>query len=283
MHWETSSIERPIEPADDLGDAARKRMLSAKGEPLFFADWLQAVFIHYEVPAAELQRDVPFELDLRGGKAYVSLVAFTMRGMRPCHGGRLAAWLFKPVAGNDYLNFRTYVRHDGEPGIYFLTEWMNNRFSVRLGPLTFGLPHRFGELNYRHRDKTGILAGAVCEKTDGPSFAYEATLEKPDFAPCPAGSLDEFLMERYTAFTARRTKRRFFRIWHPPWKQQAIQVSVLDNRLLFGVCPWFSSATLAGANYSPGARDVWMGRPHQIARRGSVSRTTSSADTSTQV
>jgi hypothetical protein len=264
MHCETSSIERQVEAAGNPGDAARRRLLSVKGEPLFLADWLRAVFIHYEVPATELQRDVPFELDLHEGKAYVSLVAFTMRGMRPCRGGRLAAWLFKPIATNDYLNVRTYVRHEGEPGIYFLSEWMNNRFSVRLGPLTFGLPYHFGEFTYRHEHDAGILTGAVREKIHGPSFAYEATLDEPRFVPCPAGSLDEFLLERYTAFTAHKTKRRFFRIWHQPWRQQAIRVSVLDNRLLGRVWPWFSSATLAGANYSPGARDVWMGRPHQI-------------------
>jgi uncharacterized protein YqjF (DUF2071 family) len=141
---------------------------------------------------------------------------------------------------------------------------MNNPFSVRLGPLTFGLPHRFGELNYRHRDEAGILSGAVCEKIRGPSFAYEGRLDEPTFVPCPADSLDEFLMERYTAFTAHKTKRRFFRIWHPPWKQQAIRISVSDDRLLRRASPWFSAATLVGANYSPGAHDVWMGRPHQI-------------------
>jgi hypothetical protein len=264
MHCKTSSIERPVEAAGNPGDAARRRMLSVRGEPLFLADWLRAVFIHYAIPAAELQRDVPFELDLHNGAAYVSLVAFTMRGMRPFRGGRFAAWLFQPIASNDYLNVRTYVRHNGEPGIYFLSEWMNNRFSVRLGPLMFGLPYRFGELTYQHREDSGILTGAVREKIPGPAFAYEAILRKSPFVPCPAGSLDEFLLERYTAFTAHKNKRRLFRIWHQPWNQQPIRVSVSDNRLLSGVWPWFSAATPAGANYSPGARDVWMGRPHRI-------------------
>jgi hypothetical protein len=239
-------------------------LLSVRGEPLLLADWLRAVFVHYEVPAAALRREVPFELDLREGKAYVSLVAFTMRGMRPCRGGRLGAWLFKPIATNDYLNVRTYVRHDGEPGIYFLSEWMNNRFSVRLGPLAFGLPYRFGEMNYRHRHETGILNGEVCEKIGGGSFVYEARLIEPAFVPCPAGSLDEFLLERYTAFTAHKKKRRLFRIWHQPWAQQEIQVSVFDNRLLSRVWPWLADARLADGNFSPGARDIWMGRPHRI-------------------
>jgi uncharacterized protein len=262
MHCETSSIERIVE--SDFSETARRRLLSIKGEPLFLADWLRPIFVHYEVPVAKLQRDVPFELDLREGRAYVSLAAFTMRGMRPFRGGPLAAWLLRPIARNDFLNVRTYVRHRGEPGIYFLTEWMNNRFSVRLGPWTFGLPYRFGELNYEHQHENGKLSGAVRETIRGPAFQYDAELTQPIFATCPAGSLDQFLLERYTAYTAHKTKRRFFRIWHGPWVQQAIRITVARVDLLEKIWPWFGDATLIGANYSPGAKDVWMGRPHHV-------------------
>jgi uncharacterized protein YqjF (DUF2071 family) len=258
------NVEKPIETGDELNAAARRRMLSVKSEPLFFADWLHAVFIHYEVPADKLQRDVPFELDLHEGKAYVSLVAFTMCGMRPRCGGRLAAWLLKPIATNDYLNVRTYVRHRGETGIYFLSEWMNNRFSVRLGPLTFGLPYRFGELNYQHRHETGPVNGVVREKNARPSLAYEAKLNEPEFVPCSTGSLDEFLLERYTAFTCHQEKRRFFRIWHSPWAQTRAKILITDDQLIRTTWPWFANARLAGANYSPGAQNVWMGRPQRV-------------------
>jgi hypothetical protein len=264
MHCETLSIEKPVETTGNLGEAARRRLLSVKGEPLFLADWLRAIFIHYEVPADRLQRDVPFELDLREGKAYVSLVAFTMQRMRPFYGGRFTSWLLKPIARNDFLNVRTYVRHRGEPGIYFLKEWMNNPLSVRLGPVTFGLPYRFGELNYQHDHEVGRFDGAVRERTGDDSFRYTVTSITRDFAPCPAGSLEEFLMERYTAFTAHGAKRRFFRIWHQPWAQQAVRVSISDDRLLRKIWPWFAEAKLVGGNYSPGASDVWMGRPHRV-------------------
>jgi uncharacterized protein YqjF (DUF2071 family) len=95
----------------ETNERARRRSLAGKGEPLFFADWERALFIHYEVPPEELQREIPFKLDLRDGKAYVSLVAFTMRGMRPRRGGRLSQWLCQPIATNNYLNVRAYVRH----------------------------------------------------------------------------------------------------------------------------------------------------------------------------
>src|SRR3981081_1053396 len=72
------SREHPI----TLSEAARRRLLSRPGEPLFIADWDEGLMIHYEVDAELLQGVVPFELDLLDGRAFVSLVAFTMRGMR---------------------------------------------------------------------------------------------------------------------------------------------------------------------------------------------------------
>jgi uncharacterized protein len=74
-----------------LSEAARRRMLAVPGEPMFYARWDRAVFIHYEADPETLQRAIPFELDLRDGRAFVSLVAFTLQRMRPRIGGRLAS------------------------------------------------------------------------------------------------------------------------------------------------------------------------------------------------
>jgi uncharacterized protein YqjF (DUF2071 family) len=256
----------------ETNERARRRLLSVKGEPLFYADWDRALFIHYEVPAAELQRTVPFDLDLRDGKAYVSLVAFTMRGMRPRHGGQIAAWLFKSIATNEYLNVRTYVRHRGETGIYFLSEWLNNRLSVRLGPGTFGLPYRFGELEYRHSPESGNLNGRVSDPNCEAKFVYEASIPQLGFDFCKPDSLNDFLLERYTAFTSCHGQRRFFRIWHSPWAQTQCEIEVYDRSLLAKTFGWFESATLVSANYSPGASEVWMGRPQRIPSRSACLR-----------
>ena len=50
---------------------------------VFIADWVDATFVHYAVPPERLQPFVPFELDTFGGAAYLSLVAFTQRRLRP--------------------------------------------------------------------------------------------------------------------------------------------------------------------------------------------------------
>jgi len=236
-------------------------LLSANGEPLFFAAWREALFIHFEIAPEILQRKLPFELDLRDGKAFVSLVAFTMRGMHPRVGGKLGALLFKPIATHEFLNVRTYVKYNGEPGICFLTEWLSSWLSAQLGPPIYGLPYRFAKINYRHLHEENKLQGRVKSPRAG-QFIYEAKLSDDTFAPCETGSLHEFLLERYTAFNWRGKMRRFFRVWHPPWPQTSAQILIKDNSLLAKTFPWFENARYVGANYSPGLRDVWMGRAH---------------------
>ena len=244
-----------------LGEAARHRMLAIRGEPMFYARWDRAVFIHYEADPAALQRDVPFALDLRDGRAFVSIVAFTLSRMRPRLGGRIGEWLFKPIATHEFLNVRTYVRHGGEPGIYFLAEWLSNPLSVRLGPRTFGLPYRFGRLEYDHTRNGGELRGSV----DAPAgrLAYAGEVCGPDFAASEPESPTEFVLERYTAFTQQRHRARFFRVWHLPWAQAPAQIEVTNATLLADTGAWWKTADYIGANYSPGA-EVWMGRPHRI-------------------
>jgi uncharacterized protein YqjF (DUF2071 family) len=248
-----------------LSDEGKARLLSRRGEPFFLAGWERALFIHFEVDAEALQRDVPFPLDLCDGKAYVSLVAFTMRDMRFRSGGKVLSFLLKPIATHRFLNVRTYVKHRNERGIFFITEWLSNWLSVQLGPLLYGLPYHFAKINYSHAHEENRLCGKVESPEQSACFDYEAQLAAcENFIPCKTGSRDEFFLERYTAFTACGLRRRFFRIWHPPWPQLPVTVAIKDDSLLKQRWPWFGGARLAGANYSPGFSDVWMGRAHRV-------------------
>jgi len=233
--------------------------------PLFLGDWVCVLFIHYEVDAEVLQREVPFELDLWNGRALVSLVAFTMRRLRPGFGGWLGEILFKPISTTRFLNVRAYVRHQNEPGIYFIAEFLSNRLCVPLGPLTFGLPYQAGKLSYRQDGETGVIEGRVRGARDQRRLSFQATPPSPaEFQLCRPGSLDAFLLERYTAFTRCGNRRRLFRIRHQPWAQTRIGIGVQDDGLLTTTGKWASGARLAGANFSPGVRDVRMGRPRRI-------------------
>ena len=251
--------------AETLSEAGRRRLMAGEGKPLFLADWLRLVFIHYAVDPERLQPQVPFELDCYEGRAYVSLVAFVMRRLRLRRGGKATAWLTAPIATHPYLNVRTYVRHRGEAGIYFLAEWLPNRLSVPLGGPIFGLPYRFGHLDYRHWHETGYMEGQVTVPGTPGAVRYHAPVDcEARYGLCDEGSLAEFVAERYTAFTARRTSRRLFRIWHPPWALTALDLTIEDDTLLDATGAWYRHAHFVGAHYTPGARNVWMGRPLRV-------------------
>ena len=243
----------------------RERLLAEPWEPLFHADWIDVVFLHYETDPDALQREVPWPLDLRDGRAFVSLVAFTLRDLRPRVGGWLGALVLRPIATHEFLNVRTYVRHEGEAGIYFLAEWLPNRLSVALGPTVFGLPYRHGRIAYRNGGADSEVLGRITDVSSGASLSYEAAFaDNAGHHPCQAGSLDEFVVERYTAFTSHHELHRCFRIWHPPWPLAPLDAQVDDHGLLALTGAWSHHARLVSAHHSPGYPGVWMGRPHLV-------------------
>ncbi|MGE3308936.1 MAG: DUF2071 domain-containing protein [Limisphaerales bacterium] len=73
-------------------------------------------------------------------------------------------------------------------------------------------------------------------------------------------------MERYTAYTERRGRRRYFRVWHKPWPQVPVEAEVMERSLLVENWPWMRDAQVVGANDSPGVEGVWMGRPWPMSK-----------------
>ncbi|HVY71639.1 MAG TPA: DUF2071 domain-containing protein [Verrucomicrobiae bacterium] len=257
-------------PVCGASESARRRFLERERVPLFVADWERALFVHFAVPLAALQPHVPFALDERDGEAHVSLVAFTMRRLRFARGGRLGEWICRPAANLRLLNLRTYVVHEGEPGIHFIAEWINSWTQTQLGPPLYSLPYRWGELEYHHEPDHGVMHGRVTDRKMRSALEYVARLEiggagtEPLWQPCAPGSLDDFLLERYTAFNGRPDGGHRFRIRHEPWPQCPADVHVTDQGLLARGFPWWQHARLVGANFSPAVRDVWMGYPRSM-------------------
>lgn len=250
------------EAAPGRASARARERLRADGGPLFVSDWVRAMFLHYEVDPEALQPFVPFPLDLRGGSAWVSLVAFTMVGLRPPWGGRASALLCRPLATHGFLNVRTYVRHFGEPGIYFLAEWLPNPLAALLGPRLFGLPYRRGRLDFRHGHERGEIRGEVAPADAPGRLRYAATvLPGGVAAPAEPGSRTEFLVERYVAFTWRPGRTRLFRIFHPPWPLLPVDAAVAEDALSPAAGSWAADARFAGGDYSPGVEGVWIGPP----------------------
>ena len=253
-------------------ERARRRMIGSGERPFCLADWSRALFIHYSIDPAILQPHVTFPLDLFGGKAYVSLVAFTQRNVRPRFTGglgrlgrRFAARCAKWVAEHAFLNLRTYVRHRGERGIYFLAEWIPNCLDRLIGPATYGVPYRLGRARYEYDFDGNPIGGEVT--AGGQAFRFDADVDPAaPFAPA-ATRFDRFLLERYTAYTRRGSALRRFRIWHEPWAQVPASVTLRTTTLLDRAAPWLRACRFAGAHFSPGVTDVRVGPPRKVRVR----------------
>jgi uncharacterized protein YqjF (DUF2071 family) len=220
--------------------------------------------IHLEVDPHELARHTPFQIDVFHGRAFVSLVAFFMRRFRLRGTGCVGSWAFSPTTHHSLFNVRTYVRHHGEPGICFLTEWVPNPVSTFLGPRFFGLPYRLGRLHYSHEGQDE-WHGCVRSAFGSSRLDYRSHFKSPKAsAVAEPGSLAEFLVERYTAFTLCCGRRRFFRIWHEPWRICNADVELTTRSLLSETGIWLRSAEAVGGHCSEGVRDVWIGRPRAL-------------------
>jgi hypothetical protein len=240
---------------------AREVMQVQDGGALWDAEWDRVLMMHWSVPVEVLQKVVPFPLDVCEGRAWVSAVAFALRGMRLANrGGRVGRWSL-PFTHHEFLNLRTYVKVGDEAGIFFLREWVPMVPSIALSRPLYGLPFSPGRLRFEHAPEKGVLSGEV--RVNGAALKYEA--EMPGvFDTCEAGSRIEFLMERYTAFTEWRGWKRRFHVWHPPWRQSEVTVRIEDASLLGLTGEWAREARYEGANYSPGLPSVWMGAPRAL-------------------
>lgn len=240
---------------------AREMMQTEDGGPLWEAEWDRVMMLHWSVPAALLQKVVPFPLDEYSERAWVSAVVFTMRGMRLPWLGRGLGRFSMPFTHHAFLNLRTYVKVGDEAGIFFLREWVPLVPTIALARPLYGLPFSPGTFDFNHGHESGSVVGDVT--VNGGRLAYEAEVGT-HFDACEAGSLTEFLMERYTAFTEWRGWKRQFHVWHPPWQQTAVNARVAEASLLGLTGDWAGEAQFAGAHYSPGLPSVWMGAPRHL-------------------
>jgi uncharacterized protein YqjF (DUF2071 family) len=220
---------------------------------LFLAEWLDAAFVHFRIDPDLLQPMIPLPLDCYDGHAYVSLVAFTQKNLRPTIGGALAAWLATPLSTHEFLNVRTYVRHNNTRGIFFLTEWIPNRLACLIGPRTYGLPYRLGKLDYQP------LARRVTDQFCNLKFQISDSTAEPQC--CAPNTLDHFLLERYTAFTHRAGVIRRFDVDHVPWPIREVTATIDEASLLPLSGDWHRHAHLATAHASPGVHDVAISAP----------------------
>jgi len=117
------------------------------------------LFVHWPVPVEAVRGAVPAPLtvDTLEGSAWLSVLA---------HEVSETTLASLPVSRPFVqVNFRTYVRFDGEPGVYFLSLDTGNRAAAIAGERLFGLPFVPARGSVRRRDDGTVTLR--CQRTAG--------------------------------------------------------------------------------------------------------------------
>ncbi len=160
-----------------------------------FQTWGDLLFLHWEIDPAEIEKRIPagLNVDLHDGKAYLGLVPFFMKKIRPRFLPAMP-WLSNFLE----LNVRTYV-HDknGRPGVWFFSLDCNQPIAVEIARKFFHLP-------YQHAKMSSDGKNYHCQRK---GENETATFEYPKMGPLKTaelGSLEFFLLERYLLFSESR-------------------------------------------------------------------------------
>jgi uncharacterized protein YqjF (DUF2071 family) len=217
----------PLDPIDRLAPAVRPDR-----PVVMHQSWRDLLFLHWSVPPEALRPLVPpeLELDLFEDRAYVGLVPFTMKGVRPAG---LPA--FRPLSDFHETNVRTYVHQGGRnPGVWFFSLDAANPIAVLIARTWFHLPYHRARMRLSRMERSGAVSYAGDRLWPGPrpaSYAIEAGPTSPA-APAAAGTLDHFLVERYLLYAHHGGRLKRGQVHHRPYPVQRAEVHALDERLL---------------------------------------------------
>lgn len=193
--------------------------------------WHSLTFLHWRVPVLALRPLVPtsLEIDTFEGDAFIGLVPFTMRNVRP--------WWAPPLPGsNDFheTNVRTYVHRDGrDPGVWFFSLDAASIWAVLAARLLWRLPYHCARMSLEECDDH--IRYDSTRTWPRPMPARCRVDIRPTGTPQQAriGSLEHFLAERYVLYTTARdgTLRRGA-VHHAPYPLQSAEVVDVDETLI---------------------------------------------------
>jgi uncharacterized protein len=218
--------------ADSDREAITRRPI---GRVVMYQNWRQLLFLHWEVPAERLARILPssLELDLFEGRAFVGLVPFTMKGVRP--SGLPSV---RGLSNFHETNVRTYVHFRGrDPGVWFFSLDAANVVGAALGRAWFALPYFFARMSLKAEPSEGGLRLSYASNRLYPDPRPATTRIEAEVRsvvePAKLGTLEYFLAERYLLYSESRSGALFKgRVHHTPYPLQVAEVRSIEESAL---------------------------------------------------
>ncbi|MBM9501216.1 DUF2071 domain-containing protein [Leptospira sp. 201903071] len=191
--------------------------------------WEELAFLHWEIPKEFLKEVLPKELeaDTFEEKAYIGLVPFRMKGVRPLYLPSLPWLSYFPE-----LNVRTYVKNCEKPGVYFFSLDAGNPLVVEIARKFFHLPYLNAKmLIRREKDQKEFLSLRKDDRARPAEF-YAKYKPISEIYRSKRGTLENWLTERYCLYS-QDSKGRIYRgeVHHIPWPLQKGECMIYKNEI----------------------------------------------------
>ena len=198
----------------------------SKSNPLLLQKWETLSFMHWSVDKKIISKYIPngLTLDLYENGAYIGLIPFMMKNVRP-------RWGFSvPFISNfPEFNIRTYVKKGNKRGVFFLTLDAQSIITRIYASNFFHLPYRYSR-GYVIR-KNGSFLWSSNRLYKG--FELEGSCEGyGEFEYAEKDSLEEFFFERYYLYISSNNQIKSGRIKHHKWKIKKAKPRITKNAFL---------------------------------------------------
>lgn len=183
-----------------------------EGKWKFYQEWNKTIFFHWKVDYSLLREIVPkeLEIDLLNGQAWVSVVAFTMEKTRPRNIPS-----FSPISNFHELNIRTYIKHKGKTGVYFLSIEGGKSISCSIARILSKMPYRYSKI------KRTVNTYTSTNNEFNDTFHIEYSIGD---SITNKTELDKWLTERYELIQDAENDFYEFELHHAEWELNAIDI-----------------------------------------------------------
>jgi hypothetical protein len=192
---------------------------------VMYQSWQRLLFAHWPMDATELRPHVPppLDMDLRDGRAWIAVTPFHLAELRGRGMPRMPGATSFPE-----LNVRTYVRYGDRPGVFFFSLDAGSRLAVTAASALYALPYRHARMSIQ---QDGEWLRYHCDRAGSARFdgRYRPV---GSAAVASAGSLEEFLTERYALYAVPRPNHVLrAEIHHPPWLLRPAEAEITRNTM----------------------------------------------------
>lgn len=218
-------------------------------------NWENFLALNWPIDPTLIRPLIPdaFEIDIYDSQAWISLTPFQVTDMHI-----LSAPEIPGLTNFEELNFRTYVLHQGVPGVWFFSVDSSRLLPVLGAHVFFDLPYHNATIGMS-KDNGGITFSSRRGRDDTEfSVAW-----KPGrlLAASDVDSLPYFLTERYHVYAGSKENITRTQIHHSPWALSEANISFFRSNIFSTYdLPHPTTAPIAYASHQMGV-EFWPPMP----------------------